>query len=312
VRERTAQLQQKQRRQQAENHVLDAISSNQPLSAVLETIAHEVEALMPDALCSILLFDPEGVHLHHGAAPSLPAEFVRAIDGLQIGAQVGSCGTALHRNQQVIVSDIGTDPLWANYAALALPLGLRACWSTPVRSGSTQVLGAFAVYYRSPRTPTASELRYLDDWTRLTGLAIERQRDADAIEALNHSLERRVTERTAELELARLEAQRLSQVKDIFLATMSHEIRTPLNALFGMLELLGPRALDHEAQRMLGVALQSGQALLHIIDDILDFSRIEAGKLEIHPEPTSISELIELSADSFRKLSSSKGVRLLH
>jgi len=312
VRERTAQLQQKQRRQQAENHVLDAISSNQPLSAVLETIAHEVEALMPDALCSILLFDPEGVHLHHGAAPSLPAEFVRAIDGLQIGAQVGSCGTALHRNQQVIVSDIGTDPLWADFAALALPLGLRACWSTPVRSGSTQVLGAFAVYYRSPRTPTASELEYLDDWSRLTGLAIERQRDADAIEALNHSLERRVTERTAELELARLEAQRLSQVKDIFLATMSHEIRTPLNALFGMLELLGLRALDHEAQRMLGVALQSGQALLHIIDDILDFSRIEAGKLEIHPEPTSISELIELSADSFRKLSSSKGVRLLH
>jgi CheY-like chemotaxis protein/HPt (histidine-containing phosphotransfer) domain-containing protein len=93
---------------------------------------------------------------------------------------------------------------------------------------------------------------------------------------------------------------------------MGHEIRTPLNALLGMLELLGLRALDHEAQRMLGVALQSGQALLHIIDDILDFSRIEAGKLEIHPEPTSIRELIELSADSFRNLASSKGVRLLH
>jgi|GEM_PF-600445 PAS domain S-box-containing protein len=312
VRERTAQLQQEQQRQQAENHVLDAISSNQPLSAVLETIAHEVEGLMPDALCSILLLDPDGVHLRHGAAPNLSAEFVRAVDGLQIGPQAGSCGTAVHRNQQVIVSDIGTDPLWADYAALALPLGLRACWSTPVRGGSAQVLGAFAVYYRSPRTPTAPELECIDDWTRLTGLAIERQRDADALEALHQGLERRVAERTAELELARLEAQRLSQVKDIFLATMSHEIRTPLNALLGMLELLGLRALDHEAQRMLGVALQSGQALLHIIDDILDFSKIEAGKLEIHPEPTSIRELIELSADSFRNLASSKGVRLLH
>lgn len=116
-----------QQQLQAEQTVLECISTGRPLDEILNLIARHVEALAPGALSSILLLDSEGLHLRCAAAPSLPQEFKRAFDGLAIGPQVGSCGTAAYRNATVIVDDIATDPLWADYAALALPLGLRAC-----------------------------------------------------------------------------------------------------------------------------------------------------------------------------------------
>jgi len=242
----------------------------------------------------------------------LPQEFSRAIDGQPIGPQAGSCGTAAYRNEPVIVTDIATDPLWANYTALALPLGLRACWSTPVRSGSAAVLGTFALYYREPRAPSAAELQLIERWSRLTSIAIEHRRHEDALRELNADLERRVVVRTAELEAARQEAERLSRVKDTFLATMSHEIRTPMNALLGMLELMGLYRLDPEQAHRIEVTQQAGKSLLRIIDDILDFSKIEAGKLEIRPEPASLAELVELTANFFIPVASSKGLVLSH
>src|SRR4029450_5085211 len=88
--------------------------------------------------------------LRHGAAPSLPDAYVRAIDGLEVGPSAGCCGTAAHRKQLVIVEDIAADPLWDAYRHLALPHGLRACWSWPILDGEEQVLAAFAVHHRGP------------------------------------------------------------------------------------------------------------------------------------------------------------------
>jgi len=301
-----------ERQRSAEQSVLEAISTGRPLNEILALLAHEVEALLPGALCSILLLDGDGIHLRYAAAPSLPPAFTRAIDGQAIGPQAGSCGSAAYHKEPVLVSDIATDPLWADYAALVLPLGLRACWSTPVLSGAGQVLGVFALYYRESRSPGGVERQLIERWTWLSSIAIEHRRQEDELRQSNADLERRVAARTVELERARLEAVRLAQVKDTFLATMSHEIRTPMNALLGMLELLALRSQDGEQTRMLDVAQHSGKSLLRIIDDILDFSRIEAGKLEIQAEPTSIAELIELTADSFMPIARSKGLRLLY
>jgi len=299
-----------QRQREAEQSVLEGISTGHPLDEVLTRIAQHVEALAPGALCSILLLDGDGIHLRSAAAPSLPPDYSRAIEGLLIGPQAGSCGTAAYRGEQVIVTDIATDPLWADYAALALPLGLRACWSTPVRAGSGKVLGTFALYYREPHTPAAAELQLIERWSRLTSIAIEHRQHEDELHQLNTGLERRVAERTAELERARQEAERLSRVKDTFLATMSHEIRTPMNALLGMLELIGLYRLEPEQAHRIEVAQSAGKSLLRIIDDILDFSRIEAGKLEIRPEPANLAELVELTASFFLPIASSKGLLL--
>src|SRR5258708_17583305 len=138
-------------------------------------------------LASVLLLDADGVHLRHGAAPSLPQAYIQAIDGLPIGPNEGSCGSAASRREPVFVSDIASDPLWAPYAELALSHGLRACWSSPIFSSHAEVLGTFAMYYRRPRRPAPRDLRAVDIVTRTVAIAIEQSR---AEQALRESEER--------------------------------------------------------------------------------------------------------------------------
>src|SRR6185312_6521891 len=153
--------------------VLEMIAANAPLSEVLESLVLLMEAQSPEMLCSVLLLSDDGDHIRHGAAPSLPEEYVKAIDGSPIGPKHGSCGTAMYRGEPVFVTDISSDPLWDDFRALAEPTGLRACWSTPILSGRGKVLGSFAMYYREPRTPTGDEAKLTEVATRIAGLAIE-------------------------------------------------------------------------------------------------------------------------------------------
>lgn len=169
-----------------ERRVLEMIARGLPLADVLEELALTVEELAHHTLLvSILLLDDDGKHLRHGAAPSLPAEYNRAIDGVQIGPSVGSCGTAAFRGEPVIVTDILTDPLWADFADvtdLAVHHGLRACWSTPIQASNGRVLGTFALYYREPREPSEEHRRLAALIGRTAAIIIERKR-ADEIAA---------------------------------------------------------------------------------------------------------------------------------
>jgi signal transduction histidine kinase len=160
---------------EGQGRILEMIARNAPLSEILEKLVLLIEAQSPEMLCSVLLLSEDGNHIRHGAAPSLPDEYVKAIDGEPIGPRMGSCGTAMYRGKSVIVSDIMEDPLWEDYRDLASAAGLRACWSTPIMSGRGKVLGSFAMYYRQPQTPTGSEARLTDVATHIAGLAIEHQ-----------------------------------------------------------------------------------------------------------------------------------------
>ena len=153
--------------------VLEMINANAPLSEVLTSLVQLMEAQSPEMLCSVLLLSDDGDHIRHGAAPSLPEEYVKAIDGEPIGPKNGSCGTAMWRGKPVIVTDILADPLWEDYRDLASASGLGACWSTPILSGKGKVLGSFAMYYRQPRAPSGVEARLTEVATRLAGQAIE-------------------------------------------------------------------------------------------------------------------------------------------
>jgi PAS domain S-box-containing protein len=159
--------------------VLEMISSQASLPEVLECICKVMEQQFPGMLCSVLLLDSDGSTLRHGAAPSLPAEYCRAIDGCRIGPGVGSCGTAAHSGKAVVVSDIANDILWKDFRQLALPHNLKACWSTPIFSRAGKVLGTFAVYYREVREPDPQHWQMIECATHLAGIAIERER-ADA------------------------------------------------------------------------------------------------------------------------------------
>ena len=162
----------------AQGQVLKALSADLSLADMLDAFARTIERQSDDMLCSILLLD--GERLRHGAAPSLPDEYNQAIDGLVIGKEVGSCGTAAYLGQQVIVSDIATDPLWTNFRDLALKHGLRACWSTPIISQG-QTLGTFALYYRTAQRPDEHDMYLIDTWARLVALGISRKRAEEAL-----------------------------------------------------------------------------------------------------------------------------------
>src|SRR5437763_4654455 len=131
-----------------ENRVLEMLAKGDSLADILDLLCLLVEEQSTGVLASILLMDANGKQLRHGGAPNLPKAYTEAIDGAFIGASVGSCGTAAYRAEQVIVSDIATDPLWADFRDLALAHSLRACWSTPIFSSEGKVIGTFAMYYR--------------------------------------------------------------------------------------------------------------------------------------------------------------------
>ena len=159
-----------------EKRLLEMIAKGNSLSMILDALCRLVEELSKGSLSSILLLDPDGTRLWHGAAPSLPKSYIDAIDGSAIGPAAGSCGTAAFRKERVIVSDIAQDPLWADYRDLALPHGLRACWSTPVLASDGRVLGTFAIYSREPSSPTPPQQSIIEQITDLASIAIERKR----------------------------------------------------------------------------------------------------------------------------------------
>jgi PAS domain S-box-containing protein len=158
-----------------ENRLLEMVAKGDSLAAILDSLCLLVEEQSSGVLASILLMDPNGKQLRHGGAPNLPKAYTEAIDGTFIGPSVGSCGTAAYRAEQVIVSDIATDPLWADFRDLALAHSLRACWSTPIFSSENKVIGTFAMYYREPRSPSPREQDTIKHITHLAGIAIQRK-----------------------------------------------------------------------------------------------------------------------------------------
>ena len=166
-------------RQQHHNRVLKLLAEKAPLTTVLDAIVGDVETINPSMLCSIQLLDADGKRLRHGAAPSLPAFYNAALDGVALGPGVGSCGTAAFTGQRVIVEDIASHPWWEPYRELAYKANVAACWSEPILSAQGQVLGTFAVYHRQPCQPAVQDLLLIEDEARLAALAIEKSQ-ADA------------------------------------------------------------------------------------------------------------------------------------
>ncbi|MCS6944539.1 MAG: GAF domain-containing protein [Sutterellaceae bacterium] len=168
----------------AQRDLLHAIARSQPLAESLAGICQLVEREAPGLLCSILLLEDDGVHLRHGAAPSLPESYLRAIDGLAIGPQAGSCGTAAYLGAAVIVEDIAVDPRWEPYRAAALAHGLRACWSTPIFGIQGRVVGTFAMYYSQAGAPQPRHQFLIEVATETAAVAIEHAHTLAGLRAL--------------------------------------------------------------------------------------------------------------------------------
>ena len=140
--------------QALQRDVLEAVAQDKPLRQVGSMICKRVETIFPEIVCTIVAVDPDK-RLRPLASPSLPDYYAQAIDGLPIGPATVSCGTSAYRGEPVITKDIATDPLWADYLGLALPLGLKACWSSPIKLRDGRVAGTFALYFRQKCSPGA-------------------------------------------------------------------------------------------------------------------------------------------------------------
>jgi len=284
---------------QAQKQVLEMAVQNAPLPQILTIICQLFEQRFPDALCSILVMDEAGAHLLHGAAPSLPDFYNRAVDGVPIDKEVGSCGSAAYLKEPVIVADIETDPRWKDYRAIARQAGLRACWSVPLINATGKVLGAFAIYYRQPREPSPEEWQWVTDFSNLATLVLGQYHFEQERQQLLERLQR-----------ALQDAQAASEAKSRFLATMSHEIRTPMNGIIGMGQLLLQTPLTEEQSEYLRTLQGCAEHLLALLNDILDLARLESGKLTLSHSPFDLHALVNEVRLLFKAQAVQKGLTL--
>ena len=176
-------------RDKSRTRVLEFMTSDSNLFIILDAIVRDVEYENPNMLCSILLLDETGEHLLIGASPNLPDFYNEAIDGIEIGVGVGSCGTAAFTNMRVIVEDIQNHPYWEPYKELAKEAGLGACWSEPIRSSKGKVLGTFAIYHREPNQPSLEHISLIEQSASLASIAIEKTQAKASLEARDEQMQ---------------------------------------------------------------------------------------------------------------------------
>lgn len=277
--------------QQGQTHILALLYQNRPLEEVCTAIVEAIECVEEGLLCSILRHNATTGTLHKVAAPSLPDFYNNAVDGMEIGKGVGSCGAAAFSKRRVVVADILNHPYWEKARRLIEKTDLRSCWSQPILSNNGEVLGTFAIYYTEPREPGPFELELIRSAAELTALAICHKQ---ALAAL----------------------QRRDQLKSDFISTAAHELNTPLASILGYAELLlnsqelAPTPTDKK-EKYLNIIIEKTEMLSRIIDDLLDVSKIENGySLGLQKKPTHIRKTIANVINRFERIASQHVFRL--
>ncbi len=163
------------------NRLHELISQAAPLSEVLRELVDGIERYEPSVIPCVVLLDRESNTLHPGAGPSLPPHYLASIDGVVIGPNIGTCGSAAWSGKLTISEDLAEDPKWAPIRDFVLDAGLRHCWSMPIKAPDDEVLGTLALYGPQPRHPLPEHLVLMQDGARLAGIAIERHRTMERL-----------------------------------------------------------------------------------------------------------------------------------
>lgn len=234
--------------EEGRNEVLRMVAQNEDLHDILNTLCQKAQLYNPKMLCSVLQLNHQNNSLHPVASVSLPKFYCDALEGVVIGAGVGSCGTAAFIKERVIVEDINTHPYWSQFKGLALEAGVQACWSEPIIGANGLVYGTFAMYYREPTIPSEEDLNFIELSGNLAAVVFDNYANRQKLIVANQLLSQTIDERNHQLEQVNLALEHnLQQQKEqhsVSLATekilttnslisgFSHEISTPLgNAL---------------------------------------------------------------------------------
>lgn len=266
----------------AQNRSLEMIVTGAPLSSILCYLARVVE-LQSDsrAIASILLLDAEG-SLRNGASPSLPDDYIQAINGLRPCVNLGTCCSAAATGQVVITPDIETDPNWAALKHLPLELGFRAAWSQPLIASNGQVLGTFGTYFRDRRGPTPFEKQAVEMLARTASLAIERAKSTEALrntqlrlEKLSGELEQLVERRTDELVRSQARLRELASELNLAEQRERKRLAIELHDHLQQLLVLGKLKLGQGKRlaKPLPVLLDLMQETDDVLSDALNYTR---------------------------------------
>jgi signal transduction histidine kinase len=277
--------------------ILKKIIDDADMNEILVDIINLMEQLEPEMKSSILFLDESGKFLTHAIAPSLPPEYIEAIDGEPIGPDAGSCGTAAYTGRLTIVEDITTDLRWEKYAAYALRSNLRACWSMPIHGQDGKVLGTFAMYYERVRRPTSEELELLDFMVNLAKLTIEKKRSQ---EAKNH-YEKMIVEQNEEL-------VKINKELDSFVYKASHDLRAPLSSILGLINLANKSvSSDSELSTLLNHMQKSVSRLDDYVKELIDHSR----NLRIEKELVNIDfkEIVMKAIDDLAYMEEARDIK---
>ena len=200
-------------------------SGSYTLPQTINELLKGIEEIFPDMICSVLEVDKAQEKVYHLAAPRLPEAYCKLINGSAIGPKAGSCGTSVYHRSQVMVSNIDKDPLWDDYREMAIPFGLKACWSTPVISShGSHVLATFAIYYNTAREPKSEELQMIERTSNILRVLIENKRNQESVKEQNKML------------------QEIASIS-------SHEIRRPVATILGLVNLFDRNNPDNPMNR---------------------------------------------------------------
>ncbi len=282
-----------------------AITARLELPSVLEAVVKGAMRLLDNPFAQITLWDERSQQLRYGAAFGPEAERVRN-QTFVLGRGIN--GTVAQTRRPMILDDYQT----FSYALPEYP-DVVATITVPVLF-EDRLLGVLHSHTTQPgRRFTADDLRRFQMLAAQAAIAIENARLYEELRQAAKQLEARVEERTRELQAVNAQLQEASRHKSEFLATMSHELRTPLNSIIGFSELLqgqGLGPLTEKQARYLGHIHSSGKHLLQLISDILDLSKVEAGKFVLQPEALPVAQSLEDILVIARGLANKKGQQI--
>jgi PAS domain S-box-containing protein len=250
------------------------------LRSLLNFFLKGIQKIFPGMYCCVLTLDEDRRSVRLLSAPSLPAVYTHAIDGLPIGPNAGSCGTAMFRKETVIVADIATDPLWEGHRDLSLSFGLRACWSIPVINGRGEVLAAFSVYYTTVKAPTIAEMDIFERVANLVAMIIESRKAEDLLIR-------------QELNKQKLIAQAMVDAQEKERAEIGKELHDNINQILSTTKLYLELAKNDHKER-LSLINRSADNIHSAIHEIRNISRnlvpASIGDLGLQD---SVSDLVE-------------------
>lgn len=271
-------------REQSRLSILEKIATGTPLNELLVHIIHLVEQEIPGSLCSVLLANEAGTNLMHGAAPSLPDYYNKAVNGLRVGYGMGACGTAAYLLKRVVVDKIEGHPFWKGFD-LASEVGLQACWSDPLISSERQLLGTLATYYRVPHSPDNDEIAFVESIAYLTSIVIENKRAEEKHRLLQEQMR----------QMQKIEA--IGQLT----GGIAHDFNNMLTPIFIYAEMIKASIseVDPNSRKIDGL-ISSAHKAKDLTQKLLSFSRKQTLSMEYLDLNNVISSLHSLLRSTIR------------